>query len=63
MAQSYVWRVTVYGEEYGTWYNYRNDTRLFNNKISAMNYATKMEKIKNKCGNFLQAKVEKWFGD
>ena len=63
----YLWRVKVCyvgdclmsGLKY---YEDANLTKLFTSKISAMNYATKMQ-AKKRNGYHYNVKIEKWFGN
>ena len=71
---TYVWRVLVYD---GNGHQVPKLTRVFTSKISAMNYASKMQSTEHvyytewyyrgthhdKKYGYYRAKLEKWFGD
>lgn len=62
----YVWKVEVYGHENDTYISYGlipRLSRIFTSKVSAMDYAFKMQQKTDGRYEYYKTKIVKWFGN
>ena len=62
----YVWKVKVYSNEadWGEdWYYVPTLSRIFTNKLAALDYAFKMQQKRNDNYNYYDTRIVKWFGN